>query len=250
MLDQFRYVFLGLIACSAFGALAPTASATVTLAFGNRLVQAVQDGVIVQDFTQDTGTSGLFVESATIEVPDSGVNSYGKLFAEQDSTINALNWFGTGGVAIDGHVPPRSIADFGGQATSVFQVIFQLTCATLFTLDGELSEVVDGGDAEATFDLREFAGISSLLEFESTGGGALSVSEATLLAPGEYVFTAKAFAIGDEGTNFFDRANFQFDVSLEEQCVVPEPASMAVWTLIGVSFVGMHRWQRRGRANG
>lgn len=245
MLQPRAVLLVAVLTVTCFASATDSAVASVTLLFGNRLVQTAQDGVVVQDFDQDTGTSGVFAESASIDVPDSGVNGYGSLFAEQNSNINALNWSGTGGVAIDGHDPLRSVTLFGGQATSLFQIIFEVTCPTVFSLEGKLNELVDGGDAVASFQLSEFA-VSDLFDISSTGGGEVSVSESELLAPGNYVFTAKAFAIGDPGTNFFDRANFQFDVTLEEQCVVPEPGSVAVWSLIGLTFVGASRIRRRG----
>lgn len=241
-----------LAACLALVGLAAatnSASASVTIFAENRLVEAVQDNGGLDGVQDSDGIGGVFAESASIEVLSTGSNGFGSLFAEQNTSLGALNWSGTGGVAIDGHVPLRPISEFGGHARSGFLVVFEVTCPTMFTLEGTLSELVDGGDAFASFRLNKFVG-SDLFEITSTGGADVNVSESTLLAPGAYVFTAQAFADGDPGTNFFDRANFQFDVELEEQCVVPEPGSVAAWSLMGLTFFGANAWRRRVRPNG
>ncbi len=80
-------LFLSLVCVAA---LANSASATVTIIAAQRIVTVLQTGG-GQDSDNSFAASGAFTETASVEVLPTGSNNFGSLFAEQDTTINALS---------------------------------------------------------------------------------------------------------------------------------------------------------------
>ncbi len=197
--------------------------------------------------SQSVATTGNFFDMKEVfALPGEGDND-GSLYADQDTTFSGLTVFGFGKIFIQGSNPEPP--GFGGTAESSVTINFLLSETTAYTLSGLLNELEDGGSAFAQATLLDSL-LSPIFDFQTTADDpVLLLSDSGSLAAGVYTLQVKSFGVGSAEQNFFDLAGFDFNFELVEQQVVPEPASMAVWTLIGVSFIGVHRWRRRTSAS-
>ena len=151
----------------------------------------------------------------------------------QKSDIAAGGWSGSGSAqAAADESPQGSFAV--AEAEALMRIVFNLSSPMRYQFMGSTT--------------GEFGSSISLagpgLFWDVMGDSGMS-TRSGLLSPGEYDFTARAFAI----STCCGGSSFNLDFRLFEPTPVPEPATLILFGT-GVAFVGRRAWSRRLEQSG
>jgi hypothetical protein len=182
-----------------------------------RQADATTPAVIITAPSDDT--SGPFDAAITVD---------SIVFVNQHSYILSSAFMGSGQADTTGTGAPNTQSV---NVHSFFDVFFDLSVPHSFDLTGTLSELVDGGISEATFQLT---GPGTNLDLSPSSGNPLNLAQSGVLAAGSYHPVVSAHSEGTAGTNYFDRTHWDFNLALAP-APVPEPASLV---LLGADLPG------------
>jgi hypothetical protein len=161
--------------------------------------------------------------------------------ATQTSDVQPLLFSGVG----EAFGQTDGVAEVG--ASSIYQMNFGLTQDHAYALDGTLTALLDGGHATAFFSLT---GPSTNVTFiASELGSPTAIAGNGTLGPGNYILLVSAQTVGDlGGGNAFDRANFDFSVTLREidtpVGAIPEPITPAL-AAMGLTALSLRAARRQ-----
>ena len=221
---------IGVLAFFAMGQV--YADATITSAF--RGIEANLDTFVDNAFT--SSTSGSFSDSVSIDLNVDGVDN--SAFADQDSTIDVLQFEGTGHTTIQG-------SSAGAIAASGYSVDFDLGVTHAYSLSGLLNEFVEfgfGGNVITNFQL---VGPGTNISLSATtNGGDLNLASSGFLGPGSYDLDVSVAAFGDPGSPYSAQGTWDFNLTLRVG-QVPEPPTLA---LLGIGLAGLGFSRRKRNA--
>jgi hypothetical protein len=220
-------VVLGLSASPLFG--------VATVSTSNQSVSVDLQGSVVD--SQAAVAPGPFNGSASGMLGGDHVNN---VSATQTSDVQPLLFSGVG----EAFGETDGTADIG--ASSIYQMNFSLTQDHAYALDGTLTALLDGGHATAFFSLTGPSTNITFLASEIVSPTAITGNGT--LGPGSYNLLVSAQTVGDlNGGNQFDRANFDFSVTLRELDggAIPEPVT-PVLAALGLGALGLRATRRRG----
>jgi len=178
-----------------------------------------------------------FDELAAGTVLDTEYAGQGVVFSNSDGDLGVTgNW---PGVAFTSPMAilPDNYYFAGNKSTATFSVLVTDVSVVLGDYDQDPDNIYlklyDSGNNLIGSD-------TDFLEFDLYGGKVLSAA-----APlGQYVAYAEFWGVGvNNNSVYFD--NFRFEV--DQQPIIPEPASLAVWSVLGAIGIAI-AWYRRRRA--
>jgi hypothetical protein len=234
--DDMQRFALGIVLTAALIGAGPVTAALINVTAATRQVEV---GSAESNFPGPNSPSivlGSFSDSVTHDFFGTDGTTLKPATADQSSNIqNGTGLFtGTGSASI-GFSVLQTDAIF---ANSLFDTFFDITTDLSYSLAGQLDALVDGGRAEARFQLDG----PTPLDFDTVGGLVSLLSSGVLLA-GSYHLTVSA-VMDNGGVSQPDAAmggssSFGFEFQLTEGTPsVPEPAALALLFAAGIAGFG------------
>jgi hypothetical protein len=227
----------------------------VTSTFRTRIVVASHDGGFGSGTFSDPSSSRGPYGPGTLPAFDSDFGNppdEALALAWQTSNVPTSDALPFVITAIGGASATKSeAADGFASATSLMSVNFDVIGSpVLLSAAGLVSSSATPADNFTTLEAR--VALSGSISFEAispSGGAAVPFTWNATLNPGSYTLSASARSLVQDGVTGPALADFELEFTLRQQLqeppnVVPEPATLTAWALIGLTF-GSATWRHR-----